>query len=317
MRVLNRLLAVVLIPSLFACGVSGGGKGEKTLAVVNGKAITEADFRREAEGLPPYMRPILETPSGRKQFLESLITRDLLLQEALRRGVDRRADVRSRLDGARKTIVLETLLRDVADKAPGLSEEALRRHYEENRETFEVGERVLVRHILFRDLSGAQSAASKAEKGEPFEQLMAEAEAAGAKAGDLGFIERGEVEKDFEEAAFGAPTGTVAGPVHTIYGYHLLQVLERKPAGLQPFEEVREKIAADLREGAQREAFERLVNGLRQRSRISFHDAPGAVPPASGEPDEVIGAGAAPGGERDDAIREAPLPGTASPGGGR
>lgn len=317
MRLLTRLLAVVLVPSLLACGAPGGGKGEKTLAVVNGDAITEGDFRREAEGLPPYMRPILETPSGRKQLLESLITRNLLLQEAMRRGVDRRADVRSRLDGARKTIVLETLLRDVASSAPGLSEEALRQHYEENRETFEVGERVLVRHILFRDVIDAQNAASKAEKGEPFDRLMGEAEAAGAKAGDLGFIERGDVDKDFEEAAFAAPTGSVTGPVHTIYGYHLLQVLERKTAGLQPFEEVRERIAADLREGAQRDAFEHLVNGLRQRSRITFHDSPGAVPSASGEPDEGIAAGAAPGGERDDAIREEPLPGSASPDGGR
>jgi peptidyl-prolyl cis-trans isomerase C len=313
MRMLTRLLAVVLVPSLVACGGPVGGKREKTLAVVNGEAITEGDFRREAEGLPPYMQPILETPSGRQQFLESLITRDLLLQEARRRGVDRRAEVRSRLDGARKTIVLEALLREVAEGAPGLSEEALRRHYEENRESFEVGERVLVRHILFSDPSEAESAARRAEKGEPFERLMREAEEAGYKAGDLGFVEKGDVDKDFEEAAFDAPTGSVAGPVRTIYGYHLLQVLERRPAGLQPFEEVREKIAADLREGAQREAFESLVDGLRQRSRITLHEAPGAVPSASWAPDPGIAAG----GERDDAIREEPLPGNAAPGGGR
>lgn len=317
MRILTRLLAVVLVPSLVACGTPGGGKGEKTLAEVNGVAITEADFRREAEALPQYMRPILETPSGRKQFLDSLITRDLLLQEALRRGVDRRAEVRARLDGARKTIVLEALLRDVASSAPDLSEEALRQHYEEHPETFEVGERVLVRHILFRDLIEAQNAAGRAEKGEPFDKLMGEAEAGGAKAGDLGFIERGDVDKDFEDAAFGARTGAVAGPVHTIHGYHLLQVLERRPAGLQPFEEVREKIAADLREGVQRDAFERLVNSLRERSRITFRDAPGAVPSASGSPDAGVSAETAPEEERIDAIREEPLPGSASQDGGR
>lgn len=284
MRVVTRLLAVVLVPSLVACGGPGGAKQGKTLAVVNGETITEAEFRREAEALPPYMRPILDTPAGRKQFLDSLITRDLLLQEALRRGIERRADVRTRLSGARKTIVLEALLREVADKAPGLSDEVLRKHYEENKERFEVGERVLVRHILFRELPQAVEAARKARKGDPFEKLMKEAEAAGAKAGDLGFIEKGDVDEDFEEAAFGAPPNSVAGPVRTIYGYHLLQVLEKRPAGIQPFEEVREKIAADLREGAQREAFDSLVNGLRQRSRITVVDAPDVLPSTSGAP---------------------------------
>lgn len=284
MRILTRLLAVVLVPSLVACGGPGGAKQDKTLAVVNGAAITEADFRREAEALPPYMRPILETPAGRKQLLESLVTRDLLLQEALRRGIERKAEVRERLSAARKTILLETLLRDVASNAPGLSDEALRKHYEENRESFEVGERVLVRHILFRELSQAEEAARRAKKGDPFEKLMAESEEAGAKSGDLGFIEKGDVDEDFERAAFAAEPNAVAGPVRTIYGYHLLQVLEKRPAGLQPFEEVKDKIAADLREGAQREAFETLVADLRQRSRIDLVDSPGALPEATAAP---------------------------------
>ena len=266
----------VAVPCLFACGSAEKKEKDVVLAVVDGDRITESMFRKEAENLPPYIRPIVETQAGRKQFLDSLISRDLLMREALRRGLERQRSVRERLEQARKSILLETLLREVAENSPGLSEEALRKYYEQNRESLKEGERVRVRHILFKDERQAEEVADKARKGYPFEELMAEAEAAGGTTADLGLIERGGYDKEFEEAAFGAGENSITGPVKTVYGYHVLQVLEKRPAGLPPFEEVRGKIAADLREAVQREAFENLVDGLKKRAEIRLEGNPSA-----------------------------------------
>jgi peptidyl-prolyl cis-trans isomerase C len=227
------LLVAVTVPFLFACGGAGKKEPDAVLAVVNGDRITESMFQEEAEALPPYMRPIVDTPAGRKQFLESLITRDLLLREALRRGLDRRAEVRDRLEQFRKSVLLETLLREVAENAPGLSDDALRKHYKENKESLKEGERVRVRHVLYKEEKQAEEAARRARKGYPFEKLMEGAEAAGGTTADLGLIERGAFDKEFEDAAFGAEENSIVGPVKTIYGYHVLQVLERRPAGLE------------------------------------------------------------------------------------
>jgi len=263
-------LPLVVVPLLCSCGERAKGKQDKVLATVNGDSVTEAMFDKEAEGLPPYVRPILETPNGRMQFLESLITRDLLMREALRRGVDRRADVRGRIELARRSIVLETLLRDIAEKAPGLSDDALRRHYESNKDSFRVGERVKVTHLLAKERTVAEEMARRAKGGEPFDEVTKAASAAGGTGADLGFIERGSFVKEFEDAAFAAAPGSIVGPVRTPYGYHVIKVGEKKPAGLQPFEEVRPKIAAELREGAQREAFEAIVADLKKRSKIEY-----------------------------------------------
>ncbi|HSM00376.1 MAG TPA: peptidyl-prolyl cis-trans isomerase [Candidatus Limnocylindria bacterium] len=270
------VLVAVSVPIFFACGNTGKKEQDAVLAVVEGERITESMFRKEAENLPPYIRPIVETKAGRMQFLDSLITRDLLMREALRRGLDRRDEVRSRFEQARKSILLEALLRETAESAPGMSDEVLRKHYEENKARFEEGERVRVRHILFKDEGQAVEMARRAKKGEPFEQLMGEAEAADGKTADLGLIERGAFDKEFEDAAFGAPENSIVGPVKTIYGYHILQVLEKRPAGLPPFEEVKENIAAELREGAQREAFENLVNKLKKQAKIHMEGTPSA-----------------------------------------
>lgn len=278
MRKLARvvILVAVVVPSLFACGSAEKKEKDTVLAVVDGDRITESMLRKEAENLPPYIRPIVETRAGRKQFLESLISRDLLLREALRRGLDRRGEVRDRFEQARKSILLETLLREVAESSPGPSEEALKAHYLENQERFREGERVRVRHILFKDQGRAEETARKAKKGSPFEELMREAEAVGGTAADLGLIERGAYDKEFEEAAFGAKENSITGPVKTVYGYHVLEVTEKKPAGLAPFEEVKGRIAAEMGEASQREAFENLVNGLRKRATIRLVGSPSA-----------------------------------------
>ena len=278
------ILCVIFAVVASACGsVPGGGKQGKTLAVVDGEPLTEATLLKEVENLPPYVRPILETAAGRAQFLESVITRDLLMREALRRGIDRRPEVADRIAMARKSIVLEALLRDVADKAPGLSDAALRKIYDGNPAMHQAQERVRVSHILFREKARALEVLARAEAGEAFEALMKEVAARsgdGEVAADLGEIERGNFVKEFEAAAFAAAPGQVVGPVKTTYGYHVIKVYGKFPAGARSFEELKPKLLAEQREQAQREAFEELIAGLRKQATVRLLYKPEG-PPAS------------------------------------
>ena len=274
------VLSVVFALATSACGTApGSGKQGKALAVVNGELLTEATLMKEVENLPPYVRPILETPAGRAQFLESVITRDLLMREALRRGVDRRPEVADRIAMARKSIVLEALLRDVAERAPGLSDAALRKAYDADTSQHKAGERARVSHMLFREKARAQAMLDRAKKGEPFDKLMKEVDSRnGEVAADLGEIERGNFVKEFEEAAFAAAPGAVVGPVKTTYGYHVVKVYEKKPAGARSFEEMKPQFLAEQREQAQRDAFEGLIADLRQQATIRVLYKPEGTP---------------------------------------
>jgi peptidyl-prolyl cis-trans isomerase C len=287
------VLFVIFAIVASACGSApGNGPNGKTLAVVNGEPVTEATLLKEVENLPPYVRPMLETAAGRAQFLESVITRDLMMREALRRGIDRRPEVADRISAARKSIVLEALLRDVAEKAPGLSDAALRRTYDANPAAYRVGERVKVSHMLFRDKARALEMIGRAKAGEPFEALMKEVGSGnGEVAADLGEIERGNFVKEFEAAAFAAEPGVPTGPVKTTYGYHVIKVYARLPAGARSFEEVKPKLLAEQREQAQRDAFEALVADLRKQASVRViykpegpQASPGAPAPKAGVP---------------------------------
>ena len=242
------VLGVIFAVAAFACGSApGGGQQGKTLAVVNGERLTEATLAKEVENLPPYVRPILETSAGRAQFLESVITRDLLMREALRRGIDRRPEVADRIAMARKSIVLEALLRDVAEKAPGLSDAALRRIYDADPASHKVGERVRVSHMLFRDKARALEILGRAKAGESFEALMKEIGSGnGEVAADLGEIERGNFVKEFEE--------------------------------------VKPKLLAEQREQAQRDAFEKMIADLRSQATVHVLYKPEGPPVSPGAP---------------------------------
>jgi len=289
------VLCVIFAVVASACGSGPGGAPRgKTLAVVDGEPLTEATLVKEVENLPPYVRPILDTAAGRAQFLESVITRDLLMREALRRGVDRRPEVADRIAMARKSIVLEALLRDVAEKAPGLSDAALRRTYDSDPALHHVGERVRVSHMLFREKARALEVLGRVKAGEPFESLMKEIGAgngSGEVAADLGEIERGNFVKEFETAAFAAAPGTVTGPVKTTYGYHLIKVYEKLPAGARSFEEMKPKLLAEQREQAQRDAFEGLIADLRKQATVRVLYRPEGLPVSPGKTSAAPDAG--------------------------
>jgi peptidyl-prolyl cis-trans isomerase D len=140
----------------------------------------------------------------------------------------------------------------------------LQSYYDSHSADFQQEEQVHARHILLkvddqRTAADAESALTairkRVEAGEDFAALATElSDDPGSKVrgGDLGFFGRGRMIKEFEDAAFGAAPGTLVGPIRTSFGYHLILVLEKKPAGQRPFAEaepqIRSRLAAERAE---------------------------------------------------------------------
>lgn len=165
----------------------------------------------------------------------------------------------------------------LAAKVPA-DEAAQRAWYQEHKDEFTQPEQVHARHILVKaegrtDAEAQQvleGARARLAKGEDFGALareLSEEPAAKTSGGDLGFFGREQMVAPFSEAAFGAQPNAVVGPVKTEFGWHLIQVLEKRPAGTQPFEQVRPMIAqrlsadrtAAMAEAKARELAERLA----------------------------------------------------------
>jgi peptidyl-prolyl cis-trans isomerase C len=162
--------------------------------------------------------------------------------------------------------------------------------YDSNKQEFESPETVKASHILFmvnKDDSeevvkqkeeAAKKAAARAKKGEDFTKLAKElSEEPGAKetGGDLGFFSKDRMVPEFAEVAFTQKPGEVGKPVRTQFGWHVIKVSEKKPAGTTPFEEVKDQIAAYLKSMKQREAVQGILKSLKDSAQIETTLPPG------------------------------------------
>jgi peptidyl-prolyl cis-trans isomerase D len=159
-----------------------------------------------------------------------------------------------------------------------IPEEELKNAYEKNKDQYRRDEEVKASHILLRlppqappdmekeVLARMERLREKIERGAEFSELAKKySEDPGTRdmGGELGWFGRGRMVKEFEEAAFSAPTGTVTGPVRTPYGYHLIYVQDHRSAGIQPFSEVRWELEQGMRMARARERAETLAEKLR------------------------------------------------------
>lgn len=155
-------------------------------------------------------------------------------------------------------------------------------YYSAHADEFPSPERVHAQHILIKVASDATPAAdaaarkkaedvaARARKGEDFAQLAKQySEDASNKdrGGDLGFFARGAMVKPFEEAAFAMSPGEIRGPVKTSFGYHVIKLIEKQPAGRLSLAETTPRIGSQLSSesvrvaGARRaEAIEKMLS---------------------------------------------------------
>ena len=168
-------------------------------------------------------------------------------------------------------------------KVPEPGEEACRRHHAAHESAYRPGERVRVRHILFAVTPGVDVAALR-KRAEPVfldvrcddgKRADAFADAArkwsncpsGEQGGDLGWLSAADCAPEFGRELFGrAEIGVLARLVHSRFGLHIVEVLEREPGAAQPFESVRGAVATSLRQQA-------YVTALRQYLRLLAGEA--------------------------------------------
>ncbi|MDD5646956.1 MAG: peptidylprolyl isomerase [Candidatus Bipolaricaulis sp.] len=128
------------------------------------------------------------------------------------------------------------------------TEEQLGTYYEKNIAQYDQPEQVRAAHILVETLEEAESVRVKLAAGGDFAALAKEYSLdAGTRenGGDLGLFGRGQMVKEFEEAAFSLAVGETSSPVKTSYGYHVLRVSEHSAARTPGLEEIRDQVTQD------------------------------------------------------------------------
>jgi peptidyl-prolyl cis-trans isomerase C len=161
-------------------------------------------------------------------------------------------------------------------------------YYKENEEKFKVPEQVKASHILINteptDPNGDPAEAkaeARAQAEKLLEQLKNGADFAtlasqysvcpsARKGGDLGYFPKGRMVAEFEKAAFGLDIGEVSEIVETQFGFHIIKVADRKEADVISFEEAKDDIIANLKQGKQEEFIEEYIEQLKDNATIVY-----------------------------------------------
>ncbi len=220
----------------------------KVLATVAGKEITEADLNREMQSMDEDKKQYMDNPFYREECLNLLI--DMYVFEKY--GEEIKADKEEEFVRVFENTKRDMLAKFVVSKKLkeiAVSDCEAQEYYQNHLSEFEIKASVTARHILVDTEEECRSILAKIEDGE-----MTFIEAAktysvcptGKGGGDLGEFGYGEMEEDFEEAAFAAEVGKIEGPVKTSFGYHLIKVDRKVEESKESFEKVKDVIKKNL-----------------------------------------------------------------------
>lgn len=240
---------------------------ENVLAVVAGKELTEAQFEAYLKSVPREQQMYAQNPQYREQYKEQFIDLYLFAQLGKDEKMDETDEFKEIMEGARRDILAQLSMRDML-KDITVTEEEQKAFYEENKAQIGKGATVSAKHILTDSEEKCQTILKNIEAGEKtFEDAAREFSTcpSGAKGGDLGEFGKGQMVKEFEDAAFDAEIGKVVGPVKTQFGYHLIKVEKKNEPKTAEFEEVKGQIYQQLLGKKQNDAYEAKVKELKDK----------------------------------------------------
>ena len=246
------------------------------VAKVNGVEIREGDIKMAEDDIGQQMTQV--PPESKRDYLVQYAGDMLLMTQAPdAQKIADSPEFKQQLEYTRKKLLMSKLLDTEARKAA--TPEAMRKVYEDATKQMQPEEEVHARHILVESEDEAKAVREELDKGANFADLAkskSKDPSAAAEGGDLGFFTKDQMVPEFAEAAFKLDKGQISEPVKSPFGWHIIQVEEKRTRPLPDYEQVKPQIEQFVARKAQSE----YLAKLREGAKIERLDKP-ATPPAA------------------------------------
>lgn len=301
-------IAMVAVLSLALSGCKPAG----VVALVNDKPIKSEELQRQFDQIKKASPQVFEGTDGKAReteykakILDSLIQVELITQAAEKLGVsvpdkevtdymtqlETQYGGKSGLEDAMKQAGITTeqlkdsvksrliydAVRNKVTKDEKVSDEDAKAYYDKNPATFSTPAQVHAAHILLeeKDKTQAEKVLADVKGGADIAALAKQYSTdpgSKDKGGDLGWAAPNSYVAEFSQAV-SEMTANEVRLVHTTFGWHIIKLLETKPAEVKTFEQVREQIAGFLQQETRSEQFTAYVADLRKKAKIEILDA--------------------------------------------
>jgi len=254
---------------------------EDAVASVNGVYISK-------KTLATLEKEIAERSQGqsfpKEQLLEELIQRELLIQQALQKQLDKSPEVMERMETVKNSLLSQAALQDYL-KANPVTDDEIKAEYDSKMAN--MGEEYKASHILVKTEDEAKKLIAELEKGANFQELAKKhsIDPMGSEGGDLGWFTADRMVPPFSEAVIALQNGQFSKqPVQTQFGWHVILREESRALTPPPFDAVKEQIRPML----QRQKAQTMIENLRKTAKVEVllppEPAPQTPAPSAPEP---------------------------------
>lgn len=235
----------------------------QNIAVVNNKPIPKS--REDAWVQQFVQQGQKDSPELRKRIKDELVQREIILQEAAKRGIPERAEVKFQLELQRQNVVAQALLRDEIAKHP-ITDADIQAEYDKQKAA-QGGKEYRARHILVEQEDEAKSIIEQLGKGAKFEELAKKSKDTGSAAngGQLDWAGPESYVPEFSAAMTKLEKGKYTEtPVKSQFGWHVIRLDDVRDTQFPPLAQVQPQV----REALQQRRIQGFIEGLRSKAKI-------------------------------------------------
>lgn len=280
---MKRISIVFLSASLLASAAFADT--DQVVATYKGGEVKESQVMKEVQ---PFLA---NQPGGKdKKFsdfdvnlqetlVRGYIDAQLIKEAAKNSGIESSKEFQEKLNNIKEQMINQQLLENYV-KA-NVSDKMITDEYNKLVASLKGKEEIKVSHILVETEEKAKEVQNRLKKGENFAKLAKELskdEGSKASGGEIGYITPGQLVPEFEDKAFSMKMKEISGPVKTQFGWHIITVLDKRPAQVPS----KEKVTPELTSKLGREAIQKYIADLESKADVKI-TLPKSGAPAEGD----------------------------------
>jgi peptidyl-prolyl cis-trans isomerase C len=253
--------------SVFCACLFSFGAFAQNAAIVNGKPIPKSQLDKLVQ---KSQQP--DSPQVREQAREMLVTRELVLQDADKRGLIQKEAVREQLEQARMGVLIAAVFEDYVEKE-GIAESDLKAAYESVKTQY-AGKEYHVEHILVEKESDAKAITAQLKAGANFGEIAkAKSKDPGSapNGGDLGWVSDKALVPEFSKSMVQLKNGqTTDKPVKSQFGWHIIKVTDVRDVKVPSMDEIKDQLKQMITsdQNWQKAKFSEMMQKLRSKAKI-------------------------------------------------
>jgi len=236
----------------------------QNVAIVNGKAVPSSRVEVLTQQVARSGRPV--TPEMQGQIKDEVISREVFMQEAQKRGLDATDDFKNQIELAKQTILIRELFAEFQKTDP-VTDADIKAEYDKFAAS-NSGKEYRASHILVAKEDEAKAIIASLKKGGKFDEIakkQSKDPGSGSKGGDLDWANASSYVKEFSDAMTKLNKGqTTDTPVKSQFGYHIIRLVDVRDAQLPKFDDVKPQITQQL----QQQKLAKFQEDLRAKAKI-------------------------------------------------